>query len=130
MEQKSMNDDFRVLWEVDTRIDSRLYKIPAMIIQIPVENALKHALRPKDGEKLLQISIAQMVNAVKITIQDNGDGYHPERLLNTRSTGTGLKILHQTIHVLNERNNEKIIFNIMDLKDEISNGTKVKITVP
>ena len=131
IEQKNMDNDFHVLWNIDSRInDYRLFKIPAMVIQISVENALKHALRPKEGEKLLHISILQIENAVKITIQDNGKGYHPERLLSTRGTGTGLKILYQTIHLLNERNSEKIIFNIIDIKDEGASGTRVEITVP
>jgi len=130
VEQKSMDDEFKVIWDVDHQLDSKLIKIPAMIIQIPVENALKHALRPKKGEKLLHISIMPVDNFLTILILDNGDGYHPERLIETKGTGTGLKVLYQTIQVLNARNKEKINLNITDITEKQSSGTKVEVMIP
>lgn len=130
MEQRSLDDDFRVQWNVDESIDSRLLKIPAMIMQIPIENAMKHALRAKVGEKLLSISIAKHAVGAQITIQDNGAGYHPEKQLYTNGTGTGLKVLYQTIDVLNSKNSEKISLDIEDVKGEAASGTRVEITVP
>lgn len=130
MEQRTLSDDFRVEWNIDQNIDSRLLKIPAMIMQIPVENALKHALRTKEGEKRLNISISKQKVNVQITIQDNGAGYHPENVVATRGTGIGLKVLYQTIDVLNLKNEEKISLNIEDVKETATTGTRVKITVP
>jgi tetratricopeptide (TPR) repeat protein len=130
MEQRSLNDDFRVKWNIDESVDSRLLQIPAMIMQIPIENAMKHALRTKEGEKLLNISILKQAVSVQITIQDNGAGYHPEKQLSSKGTGTGLKVLYQTIDVLNSKNNEKICLNIEDVQDRVMTGTRVKITVP
>ena len=130
MEKKSLDDDFKVTWDVDHQLDLKSVKIPAMIIQIPVENALKHALRPKKGEKLLHISIKLIDNCLTILIIDNGDGYHPERLLETKGTGTGLKVLYQTIQVLNARNKEKINLNITNRSEKNSSGTKVEVIIP
>ena len=130
MEQRNLDDDFRVQWDIDESVDSRLLKIPAMIMQIPIENAMKHALRTKEGEKLLSISILKQNVNVQITIQDNGAGYHPENIVKTRGTGTGLKVLYQTIDVLNSKNSEKISLNIENVKDTVTTGTRVKITVP
>ena len=130
MEKRSLDNDFRVQWSVDESIDSRLLRIPAMIMQIPIENAMKHALRTKEGEKLLSISILKQNVNVQITIQDNGAGYHPEKQLRSKGTGTGLKVLYQTIDVLNSKNSEKIILNIEDVKDVVMTGTRVRITVP
>ena len=130
MEQKSLDNDFKVSWDVDQHLDSRSIKIPAMIIQIPVDNALKHALRPKKGEKLLHISILHIDNYLSILIIDNGDGYHPERILETKGTGTGLKVLYQTIQVLNARNKENIYLNITNITEEQNTGTKVEVTIP
>lgn len=130
MEQRSLDDDFHVEWDIDESVDSRLLKIPAMIMQIPVENAMKHALRTKEGEKQLNISILKQNLNVQITIQDNGAGYHPENVVTTRGTGTGLKVLYQTIDVLNSKNEEKISLNIEDVRDASTSGTRVRITVP
>ena len=130
MEQRSLGNQFHVEWDIDSRVKLDKVYIPAMVMQIPIENALKHALRTKEGEKLLSISILKQDVNVLITIQDNGAGYHPENSVKTRGTGTGLKVLYQTIDVLNSKNNEKISLNIEDVKDTETTGTRVKITVP
>jgi tetratricopeptide (TPR) repeat protein len=130
MEQAGMGNDFHVSWTLDQLIKTEEWLIPAMIIQIPVENALKHALRSKEGDKQLSISVLPVEKGIKIDIVDNGDGYHPERITNTRGTGTGLKVLYQTIQLLNKKNDEKIIFSISNVKDEGIQGTKVEITIP
>lgn len=130
MEQKSLGDEFHIHWNIDSCIDTDRWRIPAMIMQIPIENAMKHALRAKEGEKLLNISISKEAAGIQITIQDNGAGYHPEKQLQTKGTGTGLKVLYQTIDILNTKNNEKISLNIEDVKDKGASGTRAKITVP
>ena len=129
MEQTSIGKDFRTNWEIDERIKTEQFRIPAMMIQIPVENALKHALRPKEGDKNLIIALTLIELGVMITIQDNGEGYYPDKK-NTIGTGTGLKVLYQTIQLLNAKNNRKISFDISNLQGEANSGTKVEITVP
>lgn len=130
MEQRSLGDEFRVQWNIDNHVESDKFRIPAMIMQIPIENALKHALRPKEGEKLLSISISREHKEMQILIQDNGNGYHPEKQLSSKGTGTGLKVLYQTIDILNSKNDEKICLNIEDVTDKGMSGTRVEITVP
>jgi len=100
--------------------------IPAMLLQIPVENAIKHGLMPLEGEKELWVNITQNQDHLLIKIEDNGIG----RQLSagrTTGTGTGLKVLLQTIHLLNDKNRHKIIFKITD---RVPNGTGVEIQVP
>lgn len=105
--------------------------VPAMIIQIPVENAIKHGLMPLTGEKLLSIKIGNYDGGLQITIEDNGIGYSASgnRAI---GTGTGLKILFQTISLLNSKNTLKIAFTVNDIKSDIESerGTKVEIMVP
>ena len=105
--------------------------IPAMIIQIPVENAIKHGLMPLAGEKYLGIKIGNCEGGLKIIVEDNGIGYSTS---GNRSTGagTGLKILFQTIYLLNSGNSSKIEFSINNIKsdNEPGGGTIVEIEVP
>ena len=105
--------------------------VPAMIIQIPVENAIKHGLMPVAGEKLLLVRICNYDKGLQITIEDNGIGYSssPNRSM---GTGTGLKILYQAIGLLNSKNSEKITFTINNLANtgEFRMGTVVEIRVP
>jgi len=130
MELPVIGNDFQTCWEIDSRIETEKFRIPAMMIQIPVENALKHALKEKEGEKRLIIALTLVGLGVLITIQDNGAGYYPEKTSNTKGTGTGLKVLYQTIQLLNAKNNFKIEFDILNLQGETASGTKVEIQVP
>ena len=130
MEQTFLGSDFQTRWEIDKRIRTDNFRIPAMMIQIPVENALKHALREKEGEKQLIIALTLMKLGILITIQDNGNGYYPDKSSNTKGTGTGLKVLYQTIQLLNSKNEYKIGFDISNLQGEAASGTKVEIRVP
>ena len=99
-----------------------------MIVQIPVENAIKHGLAGKDGEKELTIRISREGKGVRIVICDNGRGYLPQVASSTR--GTGLKVLYQTIQLLNTKNkNEKIRFNI-DNRNDGQTGTQVSVFIP
>jgi tetratricopeptide (TPR) repeat protein/two-component sensor histidine kinase len=129
LEQVSLGPDFQIKWDIDSSVSSDKVFLPAMIMQIPVENALKHALRNKQGNKLLNISISKYMNGVKISIQDNGPGYKPTKISSPNSTGTGLKVLSQTIQLLNNQNSEKIEYIIKNV-DEPETGTKVEIKIP
>jgi len=130
MELPALGDDFRTSWRIDNRIQIEQFRIPAMMIQIPVENALKHALREKEGEKRLAIALTLVGLGVLITIQDNGAGYYPDKTSNAKGTGTGLKVLYQTIQLLNAKNSHKIEFDISNLQEGDAGGTKVEIKVP
>ena len=44
LEQVKLGDEFKWHLELDDSIDTNAIKLPAMMIQIPVENALKHAI--------------------------------------------------------------------------------------
>jgi len=105
--------------------------IPAMIIQIPVENAIKHGLMPIIGEKILSIRVQNYDGGIEISVEDNGIGYSssPNRSM---GSGTGLKILYQAIGHLNSKNVHKITVKISDLKETIQSqqGTIVRIRVP
>jgi LytS/YehU family sensor histidine kinase len=105
--------------------------IVAMMIQIPVENAIKHGLMPFEGEKRLSISIAEEAKDLIITIRDNGIGFTASSGRST-GTGTGLNTLLQTISLLNQRNKNKIKFTIGEnkLSNGENKGVVVRISVP
>ena len=81
-----------------------------MLIQIPVENAVKHALKEKEGERNLWIIIARQANGISIQIRDNGGGYRPNS--RNRGTGTGMKVIMQTIQILNMKNQAAIDISV------------------
>lgn len=125
-------------FEVDEKVDMQVM-LPSMIIQIPVENALKHAFsQMEEGvEPMLSVTVAQEGECVRIIILDNGIGISRiEKRRNSASavsTGTGLRILHHTIDMLNAQNaGKKISFKIENrqMSENGIRGTKVTIVVP
>lgn len=106
LERRSLGDTFHP----DIRIAEDVYPdrvwLPSMLIQIPVENAVKHALRDKEGERNLWITVDRRKGGICIRITDNGGGYRPGS--RHRGTGTGMKVIMQTIQILNMKNKEAI----------------------
>ena len=130
LESGRVGKDFTASVVVEEGLDEKSIMIPSMIVQIPVENAIKHGLAGKDDEKELTIRISREGKGVRIVICDNGRGYLPQVASSTRGTGTGLKVLYQTIQLLNTKNkNEKIRFNI-DNRNDGQTGTQVSVFIP
>lgn len=130
IEQKTMGNDFILNWEQDESLDCTRIKIPTMMIQIPVENAIKHALRSIEGKKILTLRVESLQSGTGITIQDNGPGYMSREAKSTAGTKNGLQIIYQTIALLNSRNKEKISFSITDMRETEGIGTTVYLFIP
>ena len=130
LERGRVGEDFTATVTVEEGLDASRVTIPSMIIQIPVENAIKHGLVGKDGEKELTIHVSHEKNGICITICDNGRGYLPHVTSATRGTGTGLKVLYQTIQLLNTKNkSDKIRFEITN-RNSGQTGTLVSVYIP
>jgi LytS/YehU family sensor histidine kinase len=130
LQRVNIPEPFKVVYQIAEGTNLRRL-VPAMIMQIPVENAIKHGLMPLDGEKLLQISIVDSEECQNIVVEDNGIGVKAS-VGRSVGTGTGLKVLLQTIHLLNSNNKQKIQFSIEERKIDngIVSGTSVTIIVP
>ncbi|MGN1263233.1 MAG: histidine kinase, partial [Prevotella sp.] len=101
VEKDILGDDFKVNYDLPDDAVIAQIQIPAMFVQILVENAIKHALHGKEGEKLLNIRITTDDRGTDITVSDNGSGFDI-RTLNDNRTRTGLDIIRHTIRIINE----------------------------
>ncbi len=123
-------DQFSFEIEQAPDVNDQQIFIPSMLIQIPVENAMKHGLRAKEGEKRLRIKIQREGNHTLIRIQDNGGGLRDQPIHND-NVGFGLKIITQTISLLNEHNKEKLELQIHNITtDEGETGVEVCFNIP
>jgi len=80
-----------------------------------------------------QILIKKENEAIGITIEDNGIGYHPDNPTDRKKgAGSGLKMLRQTIELLNAKKSDKISFRIENKSDETppGQGTCVYLHIP
>lgn len=116
IESRSVGDDFRLVIELDDAIDADRVLLPSMSIQILVENAIKHGLRrkPRVEGKLRTVTVkaTQKDGATLVEIIDNGQGL-PENRRNKERTG--LRVMGQTLHLLNEQYMQSASYHSHDL---------------
>ena len=134
IEGQQMGADFHYETDIDKEVDTEHVSLPAMVVQIFVENAIKHGLRPKqpvEGKhRKLTVRIRRNGNdATEIEVLDNGLG------LGAPSTGrvhTGMKVVRQTIQILNDQNTSKITFGVANRRDmtDGQTGCRSWITIP
>ncbi|MCM1346769.1 MAG: tetratricopeptide repeat protein, partial [Bacteroides sp.] len=118
-----------VTWNVGDNVPTDIH-VPTMCIQIPVENAFKHAFMKISEESQVTIDIAFNSGKLSLDITDNGLGYNPGRIQRTgRDTGTGLKVLSRTIELFNQYNKEHIEFEIQN-RVAPEHGTRIHFTIP
>ena len=106
--------------------------IPKMMLQIHVENALKHGLSKLEKTGVVTISILMEKDDLLISVTDNGIGRQKAAQLNPGSTKQGIKMLKAIYDRLNQYNKSRISQEVIDLKDEnqIPCGTRIEIRVP
>lgn len=129
VERYLLGDDFKFNIDVADNVDIAKVKIPSMFLQILTENAIVHGLKGMEGEKRLRIYIARENNLTIISVEDNGPGFNARRAL---KKGTGLGIISQTIAVTNERNKQKMRFEISNREDSNNQiiGCKATLKIP
>jgi len=125
----SMKPDFSFITRIDPSIDPAIVRLPAMILEIPVENAIKHGLMDKEEKQELEIEIKDTENDIVYFVRDNGSGFN---LNASRGTGTGLKTILKAIQLVNQHNKRPMYFHITNQedKDDKIQGCQVEIRIP
>ena len=70
------DDGFQVIFECDEGVEEK--KIPKLLIQPLLENAIFHGVEFKRGEGLIIITARAYDGGVAVTVEDNGMGIAPE----------------------------------------------------
>ena len=119
IEAQQMGQDFQYVKEIAPDVDMEAVRLPAMTIQIFVENAIKHGLRRQGG--LLTVRATRQGDATLVEVTDNGQGLSPQYHENT-----GLLVVRQTILMLNEQNQQQITFGV----DNLEQGCRSWLILP
>lgn len=85
----------------DTPPESLKLKIPAMLLQPLVENAIKFGLYDTTGETIISVGTALSNNLLVVTVQNP---YDPETSAPRRGTGFGLHSIQRRLYLLFARN--------------------------
>ncbi len=97
-------------YSIDLPEDCAKVEIPAMSVYTFVENAIKHGLAGKTGEKVLKLSARRRGSEVEVIVEDNGRGFKPQSNSFT-STGKGLDILRQMFSAFYQLTGRKISYS-------------------
>jgi two-component sensor histidine kinase len=111
--------------EVNTEVD-----VPKMILQVYVENALKHGILPLRRKGMLLIKI-RGADPLVIEISDNGAGRNSGTGQKENHTGIGIAAMEQYYALFGKLKLSRIESSITDLLDENgqSAGTRIQVTL-
>ncbi|HNW96897.1 MAG TPA: two-component regulator propeller domain-containing protein [Bacteroidales bacterium] len=137
LESLRFKDKFEYTIIVDEKLDTSIYKIPPLLLQPYIENAIWHGLMHKEeGQGVLTIELKMKENIILCTITDNGVGRDKAAEIKSKKTHTyashGTKITGNRLKLISTLNNIQMQINYIDLKDDKGKvtGTKVEITIP
>lgn len=131
LERLRFEDDFT--YSLDSEDDLNI-KIPSLIVQPFIENALQHGLLHKKGQKRLSLNF-KLTDKLTCTIIDNGIGRKAAKKIQQRQgenhESFALKAIEKRLSILSTKNNFEAGYSIEDLyKNGTAIGTKVVVTIP
>jgi len=135
IEKVRFNDDFEFSITYND-FDIELFKMPSLLLQPYIENAIKHGLLHKVGHKLLLISFTKTPEMLRIVIDDNGIGRKKSMELNAiknkKHFSFSTQAIEKRVKLLNEFAGKEISVEYVDetVDMEQVNGTTVVIRIP
>jgi sensor histidine kinase YesM len=122
---------------VDEGIDPHIVKIPSLILQPFLENALWHGLSSKDGDKSILLQVSRKKNGyIDISITDNGVGREvAEKLKESKilkRKSVGINITKERLENFAKDYQNTFKLEIVDLFNTLgaASGTKVILHIP
>lgn len=135
IENMRLKNELNFTLTIDEDLNTETIKIPPLILQPFIENAIWHGLMPKDGEKKIDLNVKkQHEKSIVITIEDNGIGRQKaqefkDKKLHQRKS-VGLKLTDERLGVFSSHLQEKHSIIFEDLVDgDNALGTRVTIMV-
>ena len=114
LEQLRFNQAFHFTVELDPKLALDEIKIPSMLIQPLVENAIHHGVRhliQKKGE--IKILVQGVAEQLYIQIYDNGVGFNynaKKTMKSFKTTSFGIKGIQERIHMINSHFKEPVAY--------------------
>jgi two-component system LytT family sensor kinase len=121
IEQTRFEDRLRVKISVEPEVLD--CKVPNLILQPLVENAIRYAVAPRAGGGCIEISARQVIGSLKISVRDDGPGL-PEGYNIPAHEGVGLRNSRERLEQLYGENHRFILSN------KSPKGLEVAIVIP
>lgn len=129
LEKTRFADKFDYEIEVDESLNTQNLKVPGMLIQPFLENAVWHGLRYRTDKGFLSLKFTKNNDLLKITIKDNGIGIEESKKQKTEHQktreGRGMKNTLERIRLLNDLYKKNIVCTVKDSE----NGVLVEVSM-
>ena len=136
LEKARFDKNFEFKIELSLKDDPSDLIIPSMLLQPFAENAVKHGLMHKAGQKELVLQFNQSEEGLDVYIIDNGIGRKQSALINQRNKSKpqsfAIKAISERIELFNRLYKQKILHDVIDQFDEHNypSGTVIHIFIP
>ncbi len=136
LESIRFKNKFSYQISIDEEIDLIDHKIPTMLIQPYIENAIGHGLMHRDEGGILTIDLSLEDFCIACTIEDNGIGREAAMIIKQQKNGghksLGTTITESRLKLVNDFYGKKMRVEYTDLRNNQGEpaGTKVKIYIP
>lgn len=134
MEKLRFEKSFTYKVEIDPGVDTSFFKVPPMILQPFLENAIWHGLMHKEGEREIKLEIKAKGEGVKCIVEDNGIGRQQAAALNLnrqhRHRSFGTRLILDRLQVNKDLFNSHFMVDIIDkMVNDQSAGTRVELVL-
>lgn len=129
LEQARFPDRFNIHFDIDETLEDAV--VPPFIIQILVENAIKHAFHNRKSGNDVFVKVKKGQHTIELSVEDNGFGIPKEKrehigqieVVSSSGTGSALENLNKRLIGL-YNNNSRLQFTTSDT------GTRFFISIP
>ena len=121
---------FRQRFDVEYRIETEDFSLPPLSVQSLVDNAVKHGIGKTKKHVNICISTEEQENGFLICVQDDGEGFEPEKLEPIDASGNE-KREHNHLGLAIVRERVKLISGgTLTVSSKPGEGTKATIFLP
>ncbi|WP_202304056.1 LytS/YhcK type 5TM receptor domain-containing protein [Dryocola clanedunensis] len=123
IEQARFGDKLTVIYHIDEEVTC---KIPSLLIQPLVENAIVHGIQPCKGKGVVTISVEESGNRVRISVRDTGNGIDPKVIERVEAN----EMPGNKIGLLNVHHRVKLLYGEGLVIRRLTPGTEIAFYVP
>lgn len=134
LESLRLNIDLEYTISADTEVMTEFEKLPPLVLQPFVENALWHGLSRKEGLKKMKVFVSQTDEYLVCTIEDNGIGRAKAATFKKSSTtemyaSRGIDITIKRLAEFNKTKDSPAVYEDLFDREGSPAGTKVNVYI-
>ncbi|WP_309640228.1 histidine kinase [Flavobacterium sp.] len=120
-------DKFEYQFDVDDSLEINELKIPGMLLQPFIENAIEHGFKDINYKGNIVIVFEDVENHVAITVKDNGKGQTQDHVVKDHKS-RAMQIVKDRIYLFNKQHHSDAFYQVLHTKGE--SGFKIVMSLP